>query len=77
MNLNYFYNSIVIFFFQRRKTLINNVQKAYDYDKSEIEKLLCRFHISSSIRAEELSVNQIVDIANTFYEHFEENKRTN
>jgi 16S rRNA (adenine1518-N6/adenine1519-N6)-dimethyltransferase len=77
LNLNYFLQFNRNIFFQRRKTLINNVQKAYDYDKSEIEKLLCRFHISSSIRAEELSVNQIVDIANTFYEHFEENKRTN
>ena len=64
-------------FSQRRKTLINNLQKTYHYTKSEIEEILYHFHISVSIRAEELSVNQIIDLANAFYKHFEQNKRTN
>ena len=74
---NYFLKFNRNIFSQRRKTLINNLQKTYHYTKSEIEEILYHFHISVSIRAEELSVNQIIDLANAFYKHFEQNKRTN
>ena len=77
LNLNYFLKFNRNIFSQRRKTLINNLQKTYHYTKSEIEEILYHFHISVSIRAEELSVNQIIDLANAFYKHFEQNKRTN
>lgn len=54
-------------FTQRRKTLYNNIQKAYDYDKNLIKKIIVDNGLSESVRSEELEVRQIVKLANDFY----------
>ncbi len=57
-------------FLQRRKTLINNLQKAYPYPKENLEELLKGFGLSLSSRAEELDVKTIVELSNLLYDHF-------
>ena len=57
------------------KTEMDNT--ALNFTNIEIEEIFYLFDISVSFRAEELSVNQIIDLANAFYKHFEQNKRTN
>lgn len=56
-----------IIFAQRRKTLVNNLKCGFSYDKNLIEQLLIEANLPLTTRAEELSVNQIVDLANRFY----------
>ena len=71
VNLNYFLKFNRNIFSQRRKTLMNNLQKAYSYNKEEMLKILENNNISFTIRSEALSVDEIVDLANVFYETFE------
>lgn len=70
-NLNYFLKFNRNIFAQRRKTLMNNLQKAYSYKKEDMLKILESKNISLTIRSEALSVEEIVDLANTFYQTFE------
>ena len=70
-NLNYFLKFNRNIFAQRRKTLMNNLQKAYSYKKEDMLNILENKNISSTIRSEALSVEEIVDLANTFYQTFE------
>ena len=70
-NLNYFLKFNRNIFAQRRKTLMNNLQKAYSYKKEDMLKILESKNISLTIRSEVLSVEEIVDLANTFYQTFE------
>ena len=53
-------------FLQRRKTLMNNISKT-NYSKEKVSKILEEKGYSQSIRSEELSVNEIVDLFNTIY----------
>ena len=50
---------------------MNNLQKAYSYKKEDMLNILENKNISSTIRSEALSVEEIVDLANTFYQTFE------
>ena len=52
---------------QRLKTLYNNIQKAYNYDKGLIKKIIKENNLDESVRSEELDVSQIVKLANDFY----------
>lgn len=70
-DLNYFLKFNRNIFAQRRKTLMNNLQKAYSYKKEDMLNILENKNISSTIRSEALSVEEIVDLANTFYQTFE------
>lgn len=54
-------------FAQRRKTLYNNIQKAYNYDRELIKKIIKENNLDESVRSEELDVSQIVKLANDFY----------
>ena len=54
-------------FTQRRKTLANNLKQTFRYTQENIERILLSFNHSPSVRAESLTVNQIVDLANAFY----------
>jgi len=54
-------------FAQRRKTLYNNIQKAYNYDRELIKKIIKENNLNESVRSEELDVSQIVKLANDFY----------
>lgn len=55
-------------FAQRRKTLVNNLSDAYNLSKDEIIKTLEKFNYNTSIRAEELSLDDIVFIYKTLCE---------
>ncbi len=56
-----------IIFAQRRKTLINNIKCGFFYPKELIETLLKEHNLLLTTRAEELSVEQIVKLSNSFY----------
>ncbi|MCM1260834.1 MAG: 16S rRNA (adenine(1518)-N(6)/adenine(1519)-N(6))-dimethyltransferase RsmA [Prevotella sp.] len=73
-DLNYFLKFNRAIFAQRRKTLMNNIVKAYPYPKEKILELLMQLGIHENIRSEALSVSTIVELANLFYHTFEQNK---
>lgn len=66
-NLDFFLKFNRNIFSQRRKTLYNNIQKAYNYDKELIKKIIKEKNLDESVRSEELDVSQIVKLANDFY----------
>ena len=66
-NLDFFLKFNRNIFAQRRKTLYNNIQKAYNYDKGLIKKIIKENNLDESVRSEELNVSQIVKLANDFY----------
>lgn len=66
-NLDFFLKFNRNIFTQRRKTLYNNIQKAYNYDKGLIKKIIKENNLDESVRSEELDVSQIVKLANDFY----------
>lgn len=51
----------------RRKTLYNNLKTSYNYDKETVEKVLSSYGLSNTVRSEELSVKDIVNLSNSFY----------
>lgn len=71
INLDYFLKFNRNIFSQRRKTLMNNLQKAYKYDKQLMLDILSKNNLSHMIRSEALSVDEIVNLANDFYQTFE------
>lgn len=66
-NLDFFLKFNRNIFSQRRKTLYNNIQKAYNYDKELIKKIIKENNLDENVRSEELDVSQIVKLANDFY----------
>lgn len=66
-NLDFFLKFNRNIFSQRRKTLYNNIQKTYNYDKELIKKIIKENNLDESVRSEELDVSQIVKLANDFY----------
>lgn len=66
-NLDFFLKFNRNIFAQRRKTLYNNIQKAYNYDRGLIKKIIKENNLDESVRSEELDVSQIVKLANDFY----------
>lgn len=68
----YFLKFNRLIFANRRKTLMNNLQKAYNYDKKQMLDILDKFNINPLVRSEALTVNQIIDLANEFYQTFEQ-----
>mgnify|MGYP001034033414 FL=1 len=66
-NLDFFLKFNRNIFAQRRKTLYNNIQKAYNYDKGLIKKIIKENNLDESVRSEELDVSQIVKLANDFF----------
>lgn len=71
INLEYFLKFNRNIFQNRRKTLLNNIITNYSYPKNEIYDLLKEALVNEAIRAEALSVDQIVKLSNIFYNHFE------
>lgn len=55
-------------FLQRRKTLVNNLAEAYQMAKDDIIKTLVNQSFNEMIRAEELSLDDIVTIYKTLFE---------
>ena len=48
-------------FVQKRKTLKNNIK---NYDLIKVEQVLRKYNLDLSVRAEKLSIEQFIDIAN-------------
>lgn len=69
--LEYFLKFNRNIFQNRRKTLLNNLLMNYKYSKNDICNLLNAHSINESIRAEALSVDEIVNLSNIFYNRFE------
>lgn len=70
-NLEYFLKFNRNIFAQRRKTLLNNLIKAYNYDKEKIKQIFGENHLDISVRSEALTIKQIVKVSNAFYDYFE------
>lgn len=70
-NLDYFLKFNRNIFQNRRKTLLNNLTMNYKYSKLDICELLKECAINETVRAEALSVDQIVNLANYFYNKLE------
>ena len=66
-NINYFLKFNRNIFSQRRKTLYNNIQKNYKYNKDEVLSIIEELNLSQTVRSEALSVSQIIKLANLFY----------
>lgn len=54
-------------FTQRRKTLYNNIKTAYNISKEQIESVLKDNSLPLTVRAENLTVEQIVKLSNDIY----------
>lgn len=67
LNEEYFLKFNRSIFAQRRKTLANNLKQAFKYSQELINQVLNENNISTTIRAESLTIEQIVNIANQFY----------
>lgn len=68
LNFEYFVKFNRFIFTQRRKTIYNNIKAAYAFSKEQIEEVLLENNILPNARAESLSVEQIVKLANSFYQ---------
>ena len=55
-------------FAQRRKTMVNNISNAYKVSKSVLETKLNDLHISSTIRSEALSLEELVKVYKYLFE---------
>lgn len=67
LNESYFLKFNRMIFAQRRKTLSNNLKQGFKYNQEVINKILEQNNLSLSVRAESLTVNQIVKLSNDFY----------
>lgn len=63
----YFKTFIYTIFAQRRKTLINNLKKLTKFDYEKTSEIFNELNIDLSVRAEKLSVDEIVNLTNKFY----------
>lgn len=63
----YFKTFIYTIFAQRRKTLINNLKKLPKFDYEKTSEIFNELNIDLSVRAEKLSVDEIVNLTNKFY----------
>lgn len=70
-HLDYFLKFNRNIFTQRRKTLLNNLIKTYNYDKEQIIKIFEKNHLDAKIRSEALTLKQIVQLSDAFYDFFE------
>ena len=67
INLDFFLKFNRNIFAQRRKTLMNNLQTAYKIEKQIFIDAFTEQNLSLTIRAENLSVDQIVTLSNYIY----------
>lgn len=54
-------------FQQPRKTLVNNLSKGYDKDKESITQILVELKLSSTVRADSLSIDELMKIFDIYY----------
>lgn len=65
-NLQVFYKVVRTSFTQRRKTLVNNLSTGFSMGKEELSSLLVNLGHSPSVRAENLSVLDFIELSNYF-----------
>ena len=61
-----FYKVVRTSFTQRRKTLANNLSKGFNLNKEVFTNTLIELGHSGSVRAERLSINDFIELSNTF-----------
>lgn len=67
---NQFYDFAHFAFTQRRKTLVNNIMQAYpDRTRAEIESILSSLGMSTTIRAEAISLDEFTRLFKTFFDY--------
>ena len=66
----YFYAFIKNMFANRRKTILNNLSAGYSMSKEKVLEVLQSQGMTQFTRAEELSVDAIVNLSNTFMKMF-------
>ncbi len=67
LNEDHFYKLIRDAFSMRRKTLMNNLKNA-GYDKDKVLKFVTSHNLETSVRSEELSVKDFVELSDFLYE---------
>ena len=67
INLEFFLKFNRNIFAQRRKTLMNNLQNSYKFEKQIFIDALNELQLPLTVRAENLTVDQIVNLANYIY----------
>ena len=70
LDLEYFLKFNRNIFAMRRKTLLNNLQRSYNYDKVKMQEIIESLNLPLTVRSEALSVKEIVTLANKFFETF-------
>ncbi len=70
LNEELFFKIVKSAFLQRRKTLINSLNHNLNLSKDILIKALKILNISSSSRAENLSIEQFAKLSNFLYKHF-------
>ena len=63
----YFKNFIRAIFTQRRKTITNNLKNVFGYDQELLQKSFKEANVNISARADGLTVKEIVNLSNCFY----------
>lgn len=66
-----FFKVVKSVFLQRRKTILNSLSKGLNLDKAVIEKILLKLGLDINLRAENLTMEQFISLANYIYEYVE------
>ncbi len=67
-NEDNFFKFVKACFAQRRKTLINTVSNSLHIEKSKIKDALAALNIPETVRSEQLTMQQLCDIANIIFD---------
>lgn len=65
-NYKFFVDFVHNAFAMRRKTLVNNLLKKYNFTRQEIEKVLQELGLNSMVRPENITVEMFVKLSNIF-----------
>lgn len=68
INESHFSKFIQNLFYQRRKTLVNNLNATYNISKDQISKVLVGLNYSTTIRSEELNIIEISQLYKKIFE---------
>lgn len=63
-NENTFFKVVKAAFSQRRKTILNSLLNGLDLNKDEIKLLLLKANVKENLRAENLTMNQFIQLSN-------------
>ena len=66
-----FFKVVKSVFLQRRKTILNSLSKGLNLDKAVIEKILLKLGLDINLRAEDLTMEQFISLANYIYKYVE------